>query len=255
MINDGTGAKVSGEAALTGNRLTIMHTGLANSAAYTVTIPANSVRSVVYSTYNDDISWSFTTIAAPAPVPVALSLDSDGYNLTVNDTHQTVVIITYSDGNSYNVTGWATYESFKPAIATVDASGVVTGKSAGETVITATYEGKSASANVTVNLEGCFIATAAYGSYLDPHVYVLRNFRDGVLLKSSLGRLFVAWYYRNSPPLAAVIARNEPLRLAARVALTPVIYTVEYPGASGVTLLFATGVMIALRRRRRLQDR
>jgi hypothetical protein len=41
---------------------------------------------------------------------------------------------------------------------------------------------------------GCFIATAAYGSYLDPHVRSLRRFRDETLMRSRLGRTFVAWY-------------------------------------------------------------
>jgi hypothetical protein len=76
---------------------------------------------------------------------------------------------------------------------------------------------------------GCFIATAAFGSYLDPHVMVLRNFRDNVLLKSELGTEFVKFYYRHSPPIADFIARHPVLKLATRFALTPVIFAVKYP--------------------------
>jgi DNA-directed RNA polymerase subunit RPC12/RpoP len=49
---------------------------------------------------------------------------------------------------------------------------------------------------------GCYIATAVYGSYEAPEVMVLRKFRDEVLTKSLLGRVFIKTYYVLSPPVA-----------------------------------------------------
>jgi hypothetical protein len=70
---------------------------------------------------------------------------------------------------------------------------------------------------------GCFIATAAFGSYLDPHVAVLRSFRDSFLLTNRLGKAFVSWYYATSPPYADAIRQNGPLKTVARIALLPFI--------------------------------
>jgi len=75
---------------------------------------------------------------------------------------------------------------------------------------------------------GCFIATAAYGSYLHPKVALLRAFRDDYLLTNPPGRLFVALYYRLSPPIADLIGRHEPLREVTRLLLVPVIFAVEH---------------------------
>jgi len=86
-------------------------------------------------------------------------------------------------------------------------------------------------------------------------VQVLRDFRDGVLLKTHPGRWFVVHYYLYSPPLAAVVSQNESLRFAVRAALTPVVYTIEYPKVSGLILLFGTGLMFAFRQRRKFQKK
>ncbi len=69
----------------------------------------------------------------------------------------------------------------------------------------------------------CFIATAAFGSPVQPHVALLRQFRDIVLLPSDLGQRFVAAYYHYSPPAADFIRRHEELKPLVRMALYPLI--------------------------------
>ncbi len=86
---------------------------------------------------------------------------------------------------------------------------------------------------------GCFIATAAFGSYLDPHVMVLRHFRDDVLLQSELGTAFVKLYYKHSPPIADFISQHDALRTLMRFALTPLIFAVKYPLAAAFIFAFA----------------
>ncbi len=99
---------------------------------------------------------------------------------------------------------------------------------------------------------GCFIATAAYGSYLEPEVMALRRFRDRDLITNAPGREFVKLYYTYSPPVANFIAAHPSARFATRVALTPLVYSVSHPtSALALALVLGLGVGGAVYRRRR----
>ncbi len=69
----------------------------------------------------------------------------------------------------------------------------------------------------------CFIATAAYGSYLDGHVETLRNFRDQYLVTNPVGSALVSTYYKVSPPVAEFIDEHPALKPIMRVALLPAV--------------------------------
>ncbi len=70
---------------------------------------------------------------------------------------------------------------------------------------------------------GCFIATAAFGSPMEPHVQILREFRDRFLLNNTVGKIFLSLYKTHSPPVADVIARHSTIKTIVRISLLPVV--------------------------------
>ncbi len=93
---------------------------------------------------------------------------------------------------------------------------------------------------------GCFIATAAFGSYIEPQVVVLRHFRDQILAESSGGRWFIAFYYKYSPSVAEYISQNEKLRLLVRLCLYPLIVAAYLVLNLGMFILVGLGCMSAV---------
>jgi hypothetical protein len=92
--------------------------------------------------------------------------------------------------------------------------------------------GNSTAASPAGGGGGCFIVTAAYGSLIEPHVKILRHFRDCFLITNAAGTYFVHLYYKYSPPLADFISKHNNVRMLVRMALFPLV------GISWVALKF-----------------
>lgn len=71
--------------------------------------------------------------------------------------------------------------------------------------------------------EGCFIATAAYGSPMAEEIEILREFRDEYLLTNPVGEALVEFYYKVSPPMAEFITEHPTLKPVIRAGLVPAI--------------------------------
>lgn len=75
----------------------------------------------------------------------------------------------------------------------------------------------------------CYIATMAYGDYEHPQVIVLRKFRDYVLIKYFIGKLFVKLYYFISPKIVLVLKNNNTINRIIRKILDKLIeYIIKY---------------------------
>jgi tetratricopeptide (TPR) repeat protein len=75
--------------------------------------------------------------------------------------------------------------------------------------------------------EGCYIATAVYGSYEAPEVMVLRKFRDEVLTQSLLGRVFIKTYYLISPPFADLLKGAKKINMMVKFLLDNLVKKLE----------------------------
>ncbi len=109
----------------------------------------------------------------------------------------------------------------------------------------------------TTMSSNCFIATAAYGSYLDSHVDTLRAFRDKYLMTNSPGQSFVTFYYRHSPPVAQFISEHDYLKPIVRAALMPAVVMSRITLNIGLTavaymavILVITAIAVIMRVRR-----
>lgn len=71
--------------------------------------------------------------------------------------------------------------------------------------------------------DGCFIASAAYGTKMAGEVISLSNFRDGYLRKSAFGRNMTSMYYKASPAIADAVNESPALAALVRTHLKPFV--------------------------------
>ena len=116
-----------------------------------------------------------------------------------------------------------------------------------------TLNNNTTGTGITAETDRCFIATATYGSFLDPRINHLRAFRDDYLLTHAAGRYLVHQYYQHSPPLAQFIREHQWAKVTAMALLTPIVLAVQHPVAA-MLLLIAGIIMVRRRRKRRLRQ-
>jgi len=78
--------------------------------------------------------------------------------------------------------------------------------------------------------EGCYVATAVYGSYDCPEVWVLRRFRDYSLKQTAPGRAFIKLYYAASPHLVRRFGRLDAFGSLGKTCLNKLVGALQKRG-------------------------
>lgn len=153
----------------------------------------------------------------------------------------TEVTITAWPDDNYRFSGWAgdvplSQENDNPITITMDSDKSITAN------FTATPPEETGEGDGDGKKGGCFIATAAYGSPLHPHLDILRDFRDRYLMPKKLGCVLVGLYYKYSPFAAELITKHKALKAAVKINLLPLVafsYSMVHFGPITTTVLIA----------------
>lgn len=148
-FSDNTTENVTGQTSWTSANSGIApvnSTGLVTGAA-----AGTAVISASYQGQNAAVNVTITG-GGPPPPPTVNSLAVTGTSpLTVGQSAQYSAVASLSDGTTSNVNGQSQWSSSNPGVATVSSTGNVTAVAAGQTTISATYQGKSGAVPLTVN--------------------------------------------------------------------------------------------------------
>lgn len=88
----------------------------------------------------------------------------------------------------------------------------ITSVGRGTATLTCSLDGCSIRKTMQVNVEkikGCYVATAVYGSYDCPEVWLLRRYRDQFLDSRWFGKLFIKAYYALSPTAVKLFGETK----------------------------------------------
>ena len=121
----------------------------------------------------------------------------------------------------------------------------IAGKGDASEIFVALYESDYTPTGNGDDDEGlCFIATAAFGSYVDPHVQVLRDFRDEYLLTNMPGRWFVNIYNTYGPYWADQLNAYPGCKPFVRLALMPAVGMSYFVINTSIVTKLLTGFLL-----------
>lgn len=102
--------------------------------------------------------------------------------------------------------------------------------------------------------DGCFVATAVFGSYQHPDVITFRRFRDRTLRTTDAGRAFIDWYYRTGPSMGSWLNDRPGLKPVVRLPLALAAFGLRHAWlVGGLVILYSVGVIGVRYRRRNLK--
>ena len=181
------------------------------------------------------------------------TIDPEPGTYIFNEGAEVTITATPNSGHIFSNWSGDASETNNPIIITMDS----------DKSITANFTAKSnGDGNGDGKKGGCFIATAAYGSQLHPHLDILRDFRDRYLMAKKFGRMLVSFYYKYSPFVAELIANNKVLKVIVKSNLLPFVvfsYSLLHFGsvitAIMLALIFMLQILLISFFRRKIRQR
>jgi hypothetical protein len=86
---------------------------------------------------------------------------------------------------------------------------------------------RTVSIDVAQKTSACIIATATYGSHMEPQVVYMRSVRDEMIGSNEVGEMLVTvwntFYYSWSPPIAHLISSNNVLQKISQGLIIPLV--------------------------------
>lgn len=144
----------------------------------------------------------------------------------------TAITITSSPTSGTTVTTTTSYASTPSTVLTstiIPSTTTTTTAQTSPTLTHSTSQTQSTTlvSTTTAQQRRCIIATAAYGSEMEPEVQLLRDLRDQKLLPTFAGsqfmQIFDRFYYSFSPQVAEVVGSNPAIAEMTRILIAPLI--------------------------------
>ncbi len=157
------------------------------------------------------VSKSFYLSVLPMPKDVLLPTSS--LKMPINADAYIDCVVVPTNASPMPAVSWkSSNPSVVKVVETNDYSCKVASYGIGSAVLTCTLDGMDISKSMKITVEkegGCYVATAVYGSYNCPEVWVLRRYRDQKLASHGFGRAFIKLYYAVSPTVVKLFGKTR----------------------------------------------